>query len=339
MKVFITGVAGFIGMHTADRLLSMGIEVSGIDNINDYYDPSLKLARLNYLKRHSNFHFIQGDILDAPLLSQLFQNNAFDAVLHFAAQAGVRHSTLQPQAFIDTNVTGFLNILEVCRQFCIAHLIFASSSSVYGANNKLPFSEDDATDQPLSPYGASKKAGELLAFSYSHLYGIPITGLRFFTVYGPWGRPDQAPFLFLKAALSYQPIKVFNHGQMTRDFTYIDDVVNGIIQSLKKLPNDPSTSQFSKDEVSERTLNHSAPYKIFNIGNSEPMPLLTFIQAIETELSLEIEKQFLPLQDGDVLSTHADIRKFQKWVNFQPTTPVMVGVRCLVKWYRNFYRV
>ena len=326
-------------MHTADRLLSLGIAVIGIDNINDYYDPSLKLARLEYLKKQSNFHFIQGDILDAALLKQIFQKNTFEAVLHFAAQAGVRHSTLQPQSFIDTNVTGFLNILEVCRQYRIAHFIFASSSSVYGANNKLPFSEDDSTDQPLSPYGASKKAGELLAFSYSHLYSIPTTGLRFFTVYGPWGRPDQAPFLFLKAALNYQPIKVFNHGEMARDFTYIGDVVLGIVQALKKPPKGGGTSKCEGEDASELSPNHSAPYKIFNIGNSEPIPLMTFIHEIETELGLEIKKQFLPLQDGDVLSTHADIRHFQKWANFKPSTPVRDGVHQLVQWYRSYYQI
>ena len=331
----ITGVAGFIGMHTSLFLLRRGDCVIGIDNLNDYYDVTLKRARLDCLRSYQNFSFHQIDLCDRLVVASIFSVSKPERVIHLAAQAGVRYSLTNPYAYIDSNISAFLNILEGCRHNNVEHLVYASSSSVYGGNTSLPFSEHDNVDHPVSLYAVTKKANELMAHSYSHLYGLSTTGLRFFTVYGPWGRPDMALFLFTKAILSGEPIDVFNNGKMTRDFTYVDDIVESIIRVADK----PATinSLFDTEKPDPATSN--APYRVFNIGNSVPTPLLEYITAIEYALNITATKNFLPMQAGDVPITAANTSELDAWVNFKPNTPVKVGVERFVIWYRNYYKI
>jgi UDP-glucuronate 4-epimerase len=323
MKILVTGAAGFIGAATALRLLARGDTVFGLDNLNDYYAPSLKQSRLSALTPQTGFRFAHLDLADRDGMAKLFATEKFDRVVHLGAQAGVRYSLQNPHAYVDSNLVGFMNVLEGCRQHAVQHLVYASSSSVYGGNTKMPFAETDTVDYPVSLYAATKKANELMAHSYSHLYGIPTTGLRFFTVYGPWGRPDMAPILFTKAILAGDPIKVFNHGKMLRDFTYIDDIVEGVVRVLDKAATPSATS---------------APYRIFNIGNHQPVPLLDFIACLESALGIEAQKIFLPMQDGDVPATYADMQALDGWVGFAPTTTIEAGVQQFVDWYRNYYK-
>jgi UDP-glucuronate 4-epimerase len=325
MKILLTGAAGFIGMTTALKLLARGDTVVGLDNLNSYYSVQLKRDRLARLQRHPRFSFVQLDVADRPGIEQLFASGQFDRVIHLAAQAGVRYSLVNPQAYVDSNVVGFMNILEGCRHARVQHLVYASSSSVYGGNTRMPFSEHDSVDHPVSMYAATKKANELMAHTYSHLFGLPTTGLRFFTVYGPWGRPDMALFLFTQAILEGRPIDVFNHGHMRRDFTYVDDVVEGVIRVTDRVATpDPGTSH--------------APYRVFNIGNHQPVPLLDFIAAIEDALGRKAEKNLLPMQQGDVPATYADVDALAEWVGFAPATDIHTGVRRFVDWYRDYYR-
>lgn len=333
MKILVTGSAGFIGMSTALRLLARGDEVVGIDNLNDYYDVSLKEARLAQLQPHAKFRFIKLDIADRPGVEQLFASEKFDRVIHLAAQAGVRYSIKNPHAYVDSNLVGFVNILEGCRHNQVQHLVYASSSSVYGGNTKMPFSEHDSVDHPVSLYAATKKANELMAHTYSHLYGLPTTGLRFFTVYGPWGRPDMSPFLFAGAILGDRPIDVFNHGNMQRDFTYIDDIVEGVIRTMDRIA-EPNPA-YEPNEADPATSN--VPYRVFNIGNNDPVQLLDFIGAIETGIGKKAEKRLLPMQDGDVPATYADTALLNEWVGFAPSTPIQEGVNRFVAWYRAYY--
>jgi len=335
MKVLVTGAAGFIGMHTSERLLARGDEVVGLDNLNDYYDPRLKESRLARLSPNPAFRFVRMDVADRAGMEQLFADEKFDRVIHLAAQAGVRYSLQNPHAYIDSNLVGFTNILEGCRHSKVQHLVYASSSSVYGGNTKMPFSEHDSVDHPVSLYAATKKANELMAHTYSHLYGLPTTGLRFFTVYGPWGRPDMALFLFTKAILEGRPIDVFNHGKMKRDFTYIDDIVEGVIRTLDRIA-EPDAG-FNADQPDPGRSN--APYRVFNIGNNNPVELMGFIEAIEQTLGKTAEKNFLPLQDGDVPATYADTDELNAWTGFVPATSVTEGVGRFVRWYREYYRV
>jgi len=333
MKVLVTGAAGFIGMHVSERLLARGDEVVGLDNLNDYYDPTLKDARLARLTPNPGFRFVKGDVADRTAMEALFAKERFDRVVHLAAQAGVRYSLINPHAYIESNVVGFTNIIEGCRHNGVKHLVYASSSSVYGGNEKMPFSEADSVDHPVSLYAATKKANELMAHTYSHLYGLPTTGLRFFTVYGPWGRPDMALFLFVKAALEGRAIDVFNYGKMRRDFTYIDDIVEGVIRVLDRTAEpDP---EFDSQNPNPAT--GKAPFRVFNIGNNNPVELMDFILAIEESLGVEITKNFLPLQDGDVPATAADTDMLDDWVGFAPGTDVRVGVGRFVSWYRGYY--
>ena len=332
MKYMVTGAAGFIGMHTAERLLQRGDMVIGLDNLNEYYDPALKLGRLEVLAQYPGFRFIKGDIVEREFMATLFASEKFDRVIHLAAQAGVRYSVTNPHTYADCNLTGFLNILEGCRQNKITHLVYASSSSIYGGNRKMPFSEIDGSDHPVSLYAATKRANELMAHSYSHLYNLPVSGLRFFTVYGPWGRPDQSLFLFVDAMLNHQPIKIFNEGKMRRDFTYIDDIVEGLVRVLDK----PATPSLNLNQLLPH--NSWAPYRIFNIGSGNPIPLMDFIDAIEESLGVTAEKSFLPLQAGDVEDTFADTSELGAWVGFKPDTPVKLGVENFLKWYRSFYK-
>ena len=324
MKILVTGAAGFIGAATSLGLLARGHTVVGIDNLNDYYDPELKHGRLKLLASEANFQFLQIDLANREAVAALFLAEGFDRVVHLGAQAGVRYSLQNPHAYVDSNLVGFVNVLEGCRHHAVQHLVYASSSSVYGGNTKMPFSEADNVDHPVSLYAATKKANELMAHSYSHLYGVPTTGLRFFTVYGPWGRPDMAPMLFTKAILAGEPIKVFNHGKMLRDFTYIDDIVEGVVRVLNKVAT-PSAS--------------SAPYRIFNIGNHQPVPLLDFIACLESALGTTAQKIFLPMQDGDVPATFADMQALDAWVGFSPATTIQAGVQQFVDWYRSYYKV
>jgi UDP-glucuronate 4-epimerase len=335
MKILVTGVAGFIGMAAAKRLLERGDEVLGIDNLNDYYDVSLKKDRLKELFQFSNFRFEKIDIFDKePLLgaAATFEPNR---ILHLAAQAGVRYSVTHPEAYIDSNLKGFLNILEVCRALKIEHLVYASSSSVYGGNTKLPFDEADSVDHPVSLYAATKKANELMAHTYSHLFKIPTTGLRFFTVYGPWGRPDMSPFLFTDAILKQEPIKVFNGGQMQRDFTYIDDIVEGVIRVIDKpaLPN----ANYLTDNPDSSSSN--VPYRIFNIGNSQPVQLLDYIHALEDAWGVTAKKELMPMQIGDVKGTAANTSKLEEWIGFKPNTSLVEGINKFVIWYKKYYQV
>lgn len=335
MKILVTGAAGFIGMSTALRLLARGDEVVGIDNRNDYYEVALKEARLAQLQPQAGFRFIKLDIADRPAVEQLFADEKFDRVIHLAAQAGVRYSIKNPHAYVDSNLVGFVNILEGCRHNQVAHLVYASSSSIYGGNTKMPFSEHDSVDHPVSLYAATKKANELMAHTYSHLYGLPTTGLRFFTVYGPWGRPDMSPFLFAGAILNDRPIDVFNHGNMQRDFTYIDDIVEGVIRTLDRVA-EPNPGYVS-DEADPAT--STAPYRVFNIGNNDPVQLLDFIGAIESAIGKKAEKRLLPMQDGDVQATYADTALLNEWVGFAPSTPIQEGVDRFIAWYRKYYRI
>lgn len=332
-KILVTGAAGFIGYHIAKHLVARNDLVVGIDNLNAYYDVNLKRARLADIGNHPNFCFSLTDITDDRTLAQLFDEHEPEVVVHLAAQAGVRYSLENPRAYIDSNIVGFLNILESCRRHDVQHLVFASSSSVYGANTKMPFSIHHNVDHPVSLYAASKKANELMAHTYSHLYGLPSTGLRFFTVYGPWGRPDMALFLFTKAILSGQPIDVFNHGEMQRDFTYVDDVVEGVLRLLERPPQpDP---EWSGDDPNPGT--SRAPFRLYNIGNSRPVPLMKMITTLEECLGKTAEKRMCPMQPGDVVATYADVDDLTRAVGYSPSTPVEFGVQQFVQWYREYY--
>jgi UDP-glucuronate 4-epimerase len=334
MKFLLTGAAGFIGMNTALRLLGRGDEVLGLDNLNDYYDVNLKLDRLARLRSHASFRFLKLDVADRDGVARLFSSERFDCVIHLAGQAGVRYSLQNANAYVDSNLVGFAQVLEGCRNSGVKHLVYASSSSVYGGNKKLPFSERDSVDHPVSLYAATKKANELMAHAYSHLFGLPTTGLRFFTVYGPWGRPDMALFIFTRAMLEGRPIDVFNHGAMRRDFTYIDDIVEGLVRVADRAPGaDPPHNQSPADAVAS-----GAPYRVFNIGNNQPVALLDFIHAIEDALGVKAAMRLLPLQDGDVPETYADTAALREWVGFVPETPVAEGIRRFVAWYRDYYR-
>ena len=334
MKVLLTGAAGFIGMHVAQILLKRGDEVVGIDNLNDYYDPALKLARLAQLQPYPNFSFVKGDIADRITMEELFAKGHFQRVINLAAQPGVRYSLKNPHAYIQTNLVGFGNILEGCRHNGIEHLTYASSSSVYGANTKMPFSVHDNVDHPVSLYAASKKANELMAHTYSHLYGLPTTGLRYFTVYGPWGRPDMSPWLFTSAILEGRPIDVFNHGKMQRDFTFVEDIAEGTVRVLDRIPAaNPSFDRAQPDPSSSY-----APYKVYNIGNHQPVELMTFIKTIEDALGQEAQKNFLPMQPGDVEATYADIEELKRDVGFEPKILLATGIARWVEWYRAYTR-
>ena len=331
--ILVTGVAGFIGYHLAERLLGAGVTVIGFDNVNDYYDVRLKEARLERLAGRPGYRFVRGDLTDRERVATVFADAGADIVVNLAAQAGVRHSLTHPHAYLDSNLAGFLNILEGCRHHRVKHLVFASSSSVYGANTTVPFSVHDNVDHPLSMYAASKKANELMAHTYAHLYGIPATGLRFFTVYGPWGRPDMAMFLFTRAILEGRPIDVFNHGQMRRDFTYIDDIVEGIVRvCLKPATANPNWSGSTPDPGTS-----GAPYRLYNIGNNTPVELEHMIAVLEDCLGRKAARNNLPMQPGDVPETHADIDDLVDDVGFRPSTPIEVGVRRFVDWYRDYY--
>ncbi len=329
----MTGVAGFIGMHSAKKLLDGGHEIIGIDNLNDYYDVTLKEDRLKTLEGYKNFKFLKLDIKDQKDVLDLFKKESPQRVLHLAAQAGVRYSIQNPYVYIDSNIQGFINILEGCRAIKTEHLVFASSSSVYGGNTKVPFSEHDNVDHPVSLYAATKKANELMAHTYSHLYQIPTTGLRFFTVYGPWGRPDMSPILFTKAILADEPIQVFNHGDMMRDFTYIDDIVASVNETLFKT----ATPNSNFDAHHPDPATSHAPYRIFNIGNSQPVPLMQFIETIEDALGKKAIKKMMGMQAGDVKVTSADTSELNHWVNFKPNTSIKEGVNRFVDWYKNYY--
>jgi UDP-glucuronate 4-epimerase len=335
MKILVTGAAGFIGMHVCLRLLERGDEVFGIDNLNDYYEVSLKQARLNALLNHKNFSFKKIDIAHTSDINDIFESFKPMRVVHLAAQAGVRYSIQNPRAYLDSNVVGFGNVLEACRQKTVEHLVYASSSSVYGGNTSIPFSEHDSVDHPVSLYAATKKANELMAHTYSHLFRLPTTGLRFFTVYGPWGRPDMAPILFTKAILAEKSIDVFNYGRMKRDFTYIDDIVEGVIRVLDK----PAEVNESFNSSAPDAASSHAPYRIFNIGNNTPTPLLDFIEAIETSVGKIAIKNLLPIQPGDVEVTAANTDELNNWVGFKPKTDINIGVARFVEWYRNFYKI
>ena len=333
MKILVTGVAGFIGMHSVKKLLDDGHEIIGIDNLNDYYDVTLKEDRLKTLEDYKNFKFLKLDIKDQKDVLDLFKKESPQRVLHLAAQAGVRYSIENPYVYIDSNIQGFINILEGCRAIKTEHLVYASSSSVYGGNTKVPFSEHDNVDHPISLYAATKKANELMAHTYSHLYQIPTTGLRFFTVYGPWGRPDMALFLFTKAILKDQPIDIFNHGKMIRDFTYVDDIVESLVRIIDKI----ATPNNSFDSKNPDPATSHAPYRIFNIGNNQPTPLMDYIEAIESALDKKAIKNLMDMQPGDVPLTSADTSELNEWVNFKPNTSINEGVKRFVDWYKNYY--
>ena len=332
MKVLVTGIAGFIGFHVAKRLLNEGYSVDGFDNINDYYDVQLKLDRLKeigieekdnqWISSNSKLKFVKADLLEKDTLLDLFSVEKFDYVVHLAAQAGVRYSLEAPQKYIDSNITGFLNILECCRNYPVKHLVFASSSSVYGLNSKIPFSTEDKTDSPISLYAASKKSNELMAHTYSHLFKIPTTGLRFFTVYGPWGRPDMAMHLFTEAIINNQPIKVFNDGNMSRDFTYIDDIVESIVRLIVKVPS-----------------NRQLPLNLFNIGNNKPEKLIDFIEEIESATQKTAIKEYLPMQPGDVEQTYADLQSLFEYIDYKPKTSIREGISNFVNWYKKYYKI
>jgi len=333
--VLVTGAAGFIGYHVSRRLLERGDHVLGLDNLNTYYDVRLKEARLAQLTPFQRFRFLKMNLADRAGIAAIFADQSIHRVVHLAAQAGVRYSLVNPQAYIDSNIVGFLHILEGCRHARVRHLVFASSSSVYGGNTRMPFSVHDNVDHPVSLYAASKKANELMAHSYAHLYNVPCTGLRFFTVYGPWGRPDMALFLFTKAILEGQPIEVFNSGKMRRDFTYIDDIVEGVIRTLDRpaMP-EPTWSGEAPDPGTS-----AGPYRIYNIGNHQPIELMRFIELLENALGKKSEKRWLPLQPGDVPATYADVEDLVRDVGFKPDTPVDVGIGRFVQWYRDYYKV
>lgn len=350
MKILVSGTAGFIGHFTASRLVQLGHEVIGLDSINDYYDVALKYGRLESAgfsrdeidwhklvesKKISGYQFTRAKLEDREYLQHLFRTQAFDAVCNLAAQAGVRYSLENPHAYIDSNIVGFMNILEACRNNNVQNLSYASSSSVYGLNESMPFSTSDSVDHPVSLYAATKKSNELMAHTYAHLYGIRCTGLRFFTVYGPWGRPDMAPFLFTKAAFNGDTIKVFNHGKMKRDFTYIDDIVEGVVRVIEN----PCSPDPSWDASSPNPSSSSAPYKVYNIGNSDTVQLLDFIKAVEDAAGIDIKKEFMPIQPGDVVATYADVSDLAEDMGYRPSTPVTEGMKRTVEWYRSFYNV
>lgn len=322
--ILVTGAAGFIGFHVARRLLDQGRRIVGLDNINSYYDPALKRARLDVLRRDPRFSFAQVDLGDRLPMAELFARHRFARVIHLAAQAGVRHSIDQPHAYVDANLDGFLNVLEGCRHHCCGHLIYASSSSVYGANTDLPFSTRHRTDHPISFYAATKKANELMAHSYSHLYRLPVTGLRFFTIYGPWGRPDMAIFLFADAIVKGKPIKLFNHGRMRRDFTYIDDVTHVVSRLIDRAPEDDADAA-------------AAPARLYNVGNNRPEALMHVVNLLETELGRTADKEMLPMQPGDVPETFADVGDLMRDAGFSPSMPIETGIRNFVRWYREYY--
>lgn len=350
MKILITGTAGFIGFHLAKRLLADGHEVVGLDIINDYYDVNVKYGRLaetginqaaieyGYLvqsERYTNYRFVKMDLVDRPAMEQLFASEQFETVVNLAAQAGVRYSLINPQAYIDSNIIGFTNILECCRHNGVKHLAYASSSSVYGLNEKMPLNTSDNVDHPISLYAASKKSNELMAHTYSHLFGLATTGLRFFTVYGPWGRPDMALFLFTDAMLKGEAIKVFNHGNMVRDFTYVDDIVEGITRVVQHPPQgNPSWTGIKPDPSTSK-----APYKVYNIGNNNPVKLLDFISAIEAELGITAEKNMMDIQPGDVHATYADVQDLMDDLGYKPETDIQTGIKAFLDWYRVFYGV
>ncbi len=335
MKILITGAAGFIGHFLSLRLLARGDTVIGVDNLNNYYDVTLKKARLAKLTSHANFTFVKSDIADRTAMTSLFSDNKFDVVVNLAAQAGVRYSIENPHAYIDANIVGFLNILEGCRHQGVPNLLFASSSSVYGANTALPFAESHTVDHPVALYAATKKANELMAHSYASLYHLPCTGLRFFTVYGPWGRPDMALFLFTKSILAGEAINVFNNGDMVRDFTYVDDIVEGIL----RLVDHPATPDPTWSGDIPNPATSYAPYRLYNIGNSEPVPLMRYINALEAALGKKATMNMMPMQPGDVRATAADVSRLKADVDFQPNTSVEDGVSRFVDWYRNYYHV
>ena len=335
MKILVTGAAGFIGYHTAERLLARGDEVVGFDNVNSYYDPSLKEARLARIAHHTGFRLVRGELGDRAAVEHLFAAERFDRVIHLAAQAGVRYSLTNPHSYIDSNVTGFLHILEGCRHYGVQHLTYASSSSVYGANTSMPFSIHQNVDHPVSIYAATKKANELMAHTYSHLFGLPTTGLRFFTVYGPWGRPDMALFLFTKAILEGRPIDVFNHGKMRRDFTYIDDIVEGVVRTSDKIAK--SNPEWNSDKPDAGT--SRAPYRLYNIGNNNPVELMHLIGTLETLLGRVAEKHMMDMQPGDVPATYADVDDLVRDVGFAPRTPIETGISNFVNWYRDYFNV
>jgi UDP-glucuronate 4-epimerase len=332
-RILVTGAAGFIGSHLAHRLLDRGDEVVGLDNLNDYYDPTLKVARLDRLTTREGFTFVRADLADRDAMARVFADLGCTRVVHLAAQAGVRYSLTHPHAYVDSNLQGFLNVLEGCRHQAVEHLVYASSSSVYGANTRLPFATHHSVDHPISLYAATKKANELMAHTYSHLFGLPTTGLRFFTVYGPWGRPDMALFLFTKAILAGEPIQVFNHGRMERDFTYIDDIVEGVLRVLDRPPA-PDPTWRSDDPDPARS---AAPWRVYNIGNHTPVPLMRMIEILETCLGRSAEKIMLPMQPGDVPATCADIDDLVRDTGFAPDTPIETGVARFVAWYRDWY--
>lgn len=334
MKILVTGAAGFVGMHLSTRLLERGDEVIGIDNLNDYYDVGLKRARIEELSAFSNFRFLELDIAENDAVGELFNNEKFQRVAHLAAQAGVRYSLINPYSYVNSNVAGFLNILEGCRKTDVEHLVYASSSSVYGGNTKVPFSERDAVDHPVSLYAATKKSNELMAHSYSHLFGIPTTGLRMFTVYGPWGRPDMSYFIFTRAILDGRPIDVYNHGRMWRDFTYVGDVVEGMVRILDhKAQSNPSFDPANPDPATS-----SAPYRVLNIGGSQSVQLTDFIECLEQTLGLKARKNLLPMQPGDVVTTCADSRALEDAIGFIPRTELQVGLERFVTWYKAFMK-
>ncbi|MGM0600087.1 MAG: NAD-dependent epimerase [Candidatus Rifleibacteriota bacterium] len=335
MKILVTGAAGFIGFHLTISLLKRGHEVTGFDNLNDYYDVKLKQDRLKILENHQSFNFVKGDLADRKAIESLFAENSFQRVVNLAAQAGVRYSLENPHAYIDANIVGFMNILEACRHNKVEHLVYASSSSVYGSNTQMPFSVHQNVDHPVSLYAASKKANELMAHTYAHLYDLPVTGLRFFTVYGPWGRPDMALFLFTRAILEDKPIKVFNQGKMSRDFTYVDDIVEGIVRVMDRVPeSDPDWTGENPDPSSSR-----APYRVYNIGNNSPVELLKFIEIIEEKTGKKAKKEMLPMQPGDVPATWADVEDLMRDTGFSPSTPLEKGVEKFVNWFREYYKL
>ena len=332
MHILVTGAAGFIGFHTSNKLLARGDTVVGLDNLNDYYDVNLKKARLALLEAQPGFSFAKVDLQDREAVTAVFAQHPFDAVINLAAQAGVRYSLENPHAYIDSNIVGFTNILECCRHHNTGHLVYASSSSVYGINSSMPFSVHDNVDHPISLYAASKKANELMAHTYSHLFGVPTTGLRFFTVYGPWGRPDMALFLFTKAILAGEPIQVFNHGQMQRDFTYVDDIVEGVVRVMDQ----PAAANPEWDSADPDPGTSSAPYRLYNIGNNSPVMLLDYIAAVEKALGKKAEMEMLPMQPGDVAATCADIDALEQAVGYRPNTPIEEGVNNFISWYLDY---
>lgn len=335
MNIIVTGAAGFIGMHVSKKLLDDGHNVTGIDNLNTYYDQTLKQNRLNSLSGYKNFIFYKQDIADKDTIMEIFLEANAECVINLAAQAGVRYSLIDPDTYGSSNLVGFLNILEACRNYKVSHLIYASSSSIYGSNEEKPFKETHNTDHPISLYGATKKANEIMAHSYSHLFKIPTTGLRFFTVYGPWGRPDMALFKFTKAILENKPLDIYNHGNMVRDFTYIDDVVH----ALTKLVNIPATTSTNYNTQKPDASTSNSPWRIFNIGNGKPTHLMDYISAIEKALGKEAKKNFLPMQKGEVLETFSDTQSLENWTGLKPGTSVMQGVENFVEWYLSYYKI